>query len=226
MSSQISVSQWLVGRGLTWQQADLWGDFIAESLELLSDGHALLRTQSEWDSFISGCKGSVPTEPEITSGLGDRMKRLRNDAPLDSDRDRISVQYEAPTPGDDRHGTRKTKADFCFERKFEAGSAVSFVVEAKPLARDSDISVRYLGVEGLGCFTQRQYPYSVFPVAGLVGYIKKQSAWVSGLVASVKQISLRSEFVAVRSRKSLASDHSRAAGLPDITIIHELLDFL
>ena len=91
MTSTISLEEWLANCGLNPQEADLWADFIADALDLIDDGHALSRESSEWGSFLRGCKKSVPTEPEITSGLGDRMRRLRNEAPIDSGRDRIQV---------------------------------------------------------------------------------------------------------------------------------------
>ncbi|WP_209783100.1 hypothetical protein, partial [Azospirillum agricola] len=102
MTVTTSLEEWLIDRGLTPQEADLWADFIADALDLIDDGHALLRKASEWNSFLGGCVKPVPTEPEITSGLGDRMRRLRNEAPIDSNRDRIQVSYESPTPGDER----------------------------------------------------------------------------------------------------------------------------
>ena len=86
MSKPESLSSWLVGRGLTPQEADLWTEFIVDAIELMDDGYDLLRCAEEWSSFAAGCHGPKPTEPDITSGLGDRMKRLWADAPLGSAR--------------------------------------------------------------------------------------------------------------------------------------------
>ena len=80
MTTSVDFNTWLLGRGLSPQEADLWSDFIVDALDLLEDGHSLLRTPTEWASFLTGCHGSRPSEPEITSGLGDRMERLRIDA--------------------------------------------------------------------------------------------------------------------------------------------------
>lgn len=230
MSSPISLSAWLTARGLTPQEADLWGDFIGDALDLLEEGHALLRMDEEWAAFMGGCHGPSPTEPEITSGLGDRMKRLRDAAPLDSDRDRLQVSYEAPTPGDHAHGIRKSKADFRFDRKFEAGNAVAFVVEAKPLKTNSDMTSRYLGGEGLGCFTERTPPYSTHVAAGMVGYIKAAAPdWSTLLATSVSGVSTTQRFdhIRARSRVAFASDHCRdALTLSPVTVVHTLLDFV
>ena len=228
MTGPADLSSWLVGRGLTPQQADLWGDFIIDALDLLEDGHTLLRDPQEWPSFLGGCHGTRPTEPELTSGLGDRMERLRNAAPLGSDRDKIQVSYEAPTPGDHNHGIRKSKADFRFVRKFEAGYAAAFVLEAKPLSAQADLTSRYLGTDGLGCFTQRAPPYSEDLAAGMVGYMRADpEVWPARLVTALQtQSPTRFDHVQVGQRTSLASDHPRTqGGLSPVTIIHTLLDF-
>jgi len=230
VTAVISLEEWLIDRGLTPQEADLWADFIADALDLIDDGHALLRESSEWSSFLGGCVKPIPTEPEITSGLGDRMRRLRNEAPIDSGRDRIQISYESPTPGDERHGTRKSKADFRLEKKFEAGFAAEFVVEAKPLRTPADITSRYMALDGLGCFLERSPPYSREFAVGMLGYAYHQSStWISALTTS-----LSSETSAIRSgqiqmargRSALVSDHPRTVlKLEPVTVQHSVLDF-
>lgn len=230
MTATVSLAEWLVDRGLTPQEADLWADFITDALDLLDDGHSLLRESSEWSSFLGGCVKSVPTEPEITSGLGDRMRRLRNEAPIDSSRDRIQVSYESPTPGDERHGIRKSKADFRFEKKFEAGFAAEFVVEAKPLRTAADIAGRYMAADGLGCFLDRSPPYSREFVAGMLGYAYTQpSTWISALATSLSSgtSATRSGYIQMtQGRSAFVSDHPRTAlELEPVTVLHSILDF-
>lgn len=210
-------------------EADLWGEFITDAMDLLDDGHTLLRTPEEWASFLTGCHGPQPTEPEITSGLGDRMRRLRNEAAIDSKRDRLQISYESPTPGDERHGIRKSKADFRFEKKFEAGVAVAFVVEAKPLRTPSDVTSRYLADEGMGCFIDRQPPYSRDLAAGMVGYsLAKTRDWVETIEAHLPTTasSRKAKVYITPNRIVLVSDHPRTAvGLIPVTVIHSILDF-
>lgn len=211
-------------------EADLWAEFIADALDLIEDGHLLLRDASEWSSFILGCKKQIPTEPEITSGLGDRMRRLRNEAPLDTNRDRIQVNYESPTPGDERHGNRKSKADFRFERKFDAGFVAEFVVEAKPLRTSSDVKGRYLAGEGIGCFLERSPPYTREFAAGMLGYAFTQhSNWIPELETSLSSdaSATRSGHIEVANgRSSFVSDHSRTSlQLVPVTMVHSILDF-
>lgn len=230
MTGTISLEEWLVDRGLTPQEADLWSDFIADALDLIDDGHALLRKASEWASFLGGCVKSIPTEPEITSGLGDRMRRLRNEAPIESSRDRIQVTYESPTPGDERHGIRKSKADFRFEKKFEAGFAAEFVVEAKPLRATADIAGRYMAADGLGCFVDRSPPYSREVAAGMLGYAYAQpTSWISALstcLLSGNTASRSGQVQLARGRAALVSDHPRTTlQLEPVTLLHSVLDF-
>ena len=226
----MSLEEWLLARGLTAQEADLWANFIVDVLDLIDDGHALLRKSSEWSLFLGGCVKSVPTEPEITSGLGDRMHRLRNAAPIDSSRDRIQVSYESPTPGDERHGVRKSKADFRFEKKFEAGFTAEFVVEAKPLRTTADIARRYMAADGLGCFLSRSPPYSREFAAGMLGYAyTRPSTWIPALATSLSSGTSASRSGHVQmagGRLALISDHPRAAlNLEPVTVLHSVLDF-
>lgn len=230
MTATISLEEWLIDRGLTPQEADLWADFIADALDLIADGHALLRDAFEWKLFLTGCAKSVPTEPEITSGLGDRMRRLWIDAPIDSSRHRIQVSYESPTPGDERHGIRKSRADFRFEKKFEVGYAAEFVVEAKPLRTARDISGRYMAADGLGCFVSRSPPYSREFAAGMLGYAYAQpSTWIPALATllALGATATRSGHVQLpRGRPALVSDHPRAGlELAPITVLHAVLNF-
>jgi hypothetical protein len=158
------------------------------------------------------------------------MRRLRNEAPIDSGRDRIQVSYESPTPGDERHGIRKSKADFRFERKFEAGFAAEFVVEAKPLRSVADITSRYMAADGLGCFVERSPPYSREFAAGMLGYAyAKPSSWPSALASSLSSEAsvIRSGNIRMaRGRLALVSDHPRTAlGLEPVTVLHAVLDF-
>lgn len=211
-------------------EADLWGEFIADALDLLDDGHALLRTPVEWTSFLGGCFSTSPTEPEITSGLGDRMRRLRNDAAIDSRRDRIQISYESPTPGDENHGIRKSAADFRFEKKFDAGVAVAFVIEAKPLRYPGDLTSKYFGADGIGCFLARTPPYSRHLAAGMLGYtLGKPRNWSQVLenhLAANSSSHRRAKVLVAETRSVLVSDHPRnALGLKHVTIIHSVLDF-
>ena len=111
------------------------GDFIADAMDLLDEGQYLTAVAFRVDLLPGRVCCCQPDRAGNHIGLGDRMRRLRNEAPIDSQRDRIQVAYECPTPGDERHGIRKSKADFRFEKKFEEGFAAAFVVEAKPSAR-------------------------------------------------------------------------------------------
>lgn len=232
MSAPDTLASWLVGRGLTPQEADLWGDFVIDALELVDEAYDLLCTPDEWLAFVDGCHGPKPTEPDITSGLGDRMKRLWASAAIDSGRDRLSVAYESPTPGDDAHGIYKTKADFRVERKFEAGYCAAFVLEAKGLRIPSDVSKKYLAIDGIGCFVDRSPPYTADAIAGMLGYAyKKYTSWEPSVIAALPIVTKthRHDIIAVNGagRTAIASDHSRSAiGLSlDVTVLHSVLNF-
>jgi len=230
MTKEISLHTWLISQSLTPQQADLWGDFIADAFDLIDDGHALHCTPNEWSSFLSGCNATLPTEPEITSGLGDRMIHLQAGAPIDSDRDRLQIGYEIPTGGDHSHGIRKSKADFQFRRKFEAGYAASFVIEAKPLRTPADMNKRYLGREGIGCFLERNPPYSNDTVVGMMGYaFRNHLDWLQLLKSNLSSFSKKIDLVDVllpSGRTCPVSNHDRSSiGLSNVTVCHTILNY-
>ncbi|PCH51180.1 MAG: hypothetical protein COC17_02755 [Hyphomicrobiales bacterium] len=226
MTEEISLEQWLISRDYTPQEAALWCDFISDSFDLIDDGHALLCSPNEWSSFLKGCHSDSPTEPEITSGLGDRMKKLQADAPMDSDRDRLQVGYEVATMGDESHGIRKTKADFEIRRKFEAGYSAAFVIEAKPLRTPADMKTRYLGGEGIGCFLDRNPPYSRDKIVGMMGYAFKDHAkWLPLLTSNIASKGL-ANIRLPSGRKCQVSEHERKAlSLPLVTVTHTILDY-
>ncbi|MBP2233488.1 hypothetical protein J2847_006829, partial [Azospirillum agricola] len=132
---------------------------------------------------------------------------------------------------DERHGIRKSKADFRFEKKFEAGFAAEFVVEAKPLRTTADITNRYMAAEGIGCFLDRSPPYSREFAAGMLGYAYSQpSTWISTLATSLSSgtSSTRSGHIQMsRGRSALVSDHPRVTlELEPVTVLHSVLDFV
>jgi hypothetical protein len=230
-----SLVQWLTDRGLPLQRAVLWAEFVSDALELVKDAHALLRTPDEWGSFVAGCRVSVPTEPELTSGLGDRMRRLWEEADQGSARDRVFPTYERPIPGDHSHGIRKPKADFWFERKFEAGYCAAFLVEAKRLSGPSDIGRKYLAAGGLGCFVLRSPPYTRDIMGGMIGYAHKVPTpnWHERVRTEITVppcAALRVDYVGLNpvGLKTLASDHERGAigMLEQVTVLHVMLEFV
>lgn len=230
MTKEITLEEWLIGRGYTPLEADLWCDFISESFDLIDEGQALLCTASEWGSFLQGCHSSSPTEPEITSGLGDRMKKLQHDSLMESGRNTLQVAYEVATMGDENHGIRKTKADFEIRRKFEAGYSAAFVIEAKPLRAPADMNNRYLGDEGIGCFLTRNPPYSRHRIVGMMGYaFKDHPKWLPLLTAKVNAMGASGNLLEITlpsGRKSMVSEHERTGlGLPAATVTHTILNY-
>lgn len=158
------------------------------------------------------------------------MKRLQHEAPMDSSRDKLQVGYEVPPIGDESHGIRKPKADFEIQKKFEAGYAASFVIEAKPLRVPSDMSNRYLGDEGIGCFLKRNPPYSRHVVVGMLGYaMKDHSKWApllsnlinkTGAATGINELSLHN------GNTCQVSEHKREnLGLPLVTVTHTILNY-
>ncbi len=158
------------------------------------------------------------------------MKRLQREAPMDSNRDKLHVGYEVPPIGDESHGIRKPKADFEIQKKFEAGYAASFVIEAKPLRIPSDMSGRYLGNEGIGCFLERNPPYSRHVVVGMLGYaMKDHSKWASLLTSHIASTGTTSGITVLsldNGKTCQVSEHERKnLDLPLVTVTHTILNY-
>lgn len=105
---------------------------------------------------------------------------------------------------------------------------MSFVFEAKPLWKNNDLKSRYLGGEGLGCFTIRKPPYSEERVAGMIGYMRANASdWQDRLAKALEALSpLRFDNVRTGQRVLLASDHDRPnTTVSPVTVLHTLLDF-
>lgn len=104
------------------------------------------------------------------------------------------------------------------------------MLEAKGLKTPSDLSSKYLGKDGIGCFLERSPPYTRDIVGGMLGYAySKHATWLPELLKAFNiGKALRQEVVNVApSRIVVASDHQRSSlgiSLP-ITVLHSVLDF-
>ena len=103
-------------------------------------------------------------------------------------------------------------------------------MEAKPLRTPADLTGRYLGAEGLGCFTDRDPPYSTDLAAGMVGYAFRDApTWLGRLASALPTNTMATQIADViltGGRNAVASDHPRAGGLNPVTVIHAVLDFV
>lgn len=221
------IQQWLEQRAdLNPEQAYQWALLIHGSLCLLDRAKLKLREPEEWAAFLGGCRCrnvSLPTEPELTSGLGDQMQEIV-DSDLGGDPwDGILPSYEKAIPGHHAHGIRKTRADFSFRRRIGRRTPMYFYVEAKSLRRLQHVNGRLLSSSGIGCFLTLTPPYGSEPAAGLVGYV------LAGTRNSYQLEILTKVQGAVRISqvgRCAASDHERENGAySPVTIVHELLDF-
>lgn len=227
-----SFAEWLEKRAdFSPDKAYIWASFIERCFELISEAHRILLDPNEWDEFSGGCRRPVPTEPELTSGLGDRV-----DSSLDGDWTGayagISCSYEQAIPGDDRHGIRKRKADFRFVERLPARPALKLYIEAKPLRTGGHLGTRYFAPCGMGCFLTLSPPYGIEKVAAMLSYVigGRVADWKYEIDRRLPTSSLspviRKGDVLLAGVDVVASDHERTnCSERLLTLLHLQLDF-
>jgi hypothetical protein len=173
-------------------------------------------------------------EPDIT---GELVRVMR--AALESDTAPPWAEYYAihddpPLHVPGRRGKARPRVDIEFER-IAQGIRPRLCFEAKRLGRNHGVK-KYLGAEGLGCFTSGKYPL-MQPEAGMLGYVQKydEVVWASKIEAelslkpdvygAVGNVLWAQHRITPRLIHTYRSKHSRRTAEDDIDIFHILLRF-
>jgi hypothetical protein len=233
-ANPLVLSEWLSKReDLDPELAYQWASFVVSAFELLGKAQERLLTRDAWNTFIQNCVASLPTEPEITSGLGDAMEEIIDVELGLSPWEGLQPQYERCIPGS-LHGNRKKRADFRFRRALLGQRIVQFYIEAKSLRRLCHVKGRLLSLSGIGCFLKTSPPYGDHPVAGMVGYVimGQPQTYHAELLASVAsdttQNAIRVDEISLLPQincRAAASDHTRTNAYSPVTLVHAFLDF-
>jgi hypothetical protein len=173
-------------------------------------------------------------EPDIT---GELVRVMR--AALESDTaPSWAVYYSIPeepslnVPG--KRGKTRPRVDIEFERIIR-GPRPRLRFEAKRLGRNHGVT-KYLGAEGLGCFTSGKYPLT-HPEAGMLGYVQSrdEAVWASKIEAALGQkpdiyfavgdMLWEQHRITPRLAYTYLSKHYCQASGEDLDIFHLLLCF-
>ena len=113
----------------------------------------------------------VPLEYGITTELEPFLRQFRREVPGDHflAQHQVAFQAEYHVPSENRAGPHSKKADFYVYTQ-TGGNPTEIVIEAKPLVKERDISHRYLGKDGIGCFFMKDSPYTRGPLGGILAY--------------------------------------------------------
>jgi hypothetical protein len=173
-------------------------------------------------------------EPEITGELVRVMREVleRDTAPSWAEYYAIHDDPALNVPG--RRGSARPRVDIEFER-ISHGTRPRLRFEAKRLGRSHGVT-KYLGAEGLGCFTSGKYPLT-HPEAGMLGYVQSrdEAVWALRIETvlrrrpdtyyAVGDMLWEQHRVTPRLAYTYRSKHYCQAAGEDIDIFHILLRF-
>lgn len=229
--------------GFTPVKAELWSEFVEHVLAVLRTAADELRRPENWEAFKKkrGALGiphrrkrqktieRIPIEDAITSELAIFIRHIRRSLPADHFLRANEVEFhcEDLVPSDTRSGRHSRKVDFFVYAASGIGGP-EFAIEAKPLLDQADITKRYLGEEGIGCFFTSDSPYTHSPLGGMLAYTinSTRRSWhteVRAAVSAYVPVPMQIENVRMAGEPSplICSRHQRSAlSLEPIAILH------
>lgn len=184
-SAMTPLQELLTGYGFSAVKAELWAHFIEAAVAILHEAADELRTPDAWTAFglKRGALGApktrrrrkvverAPLEDALTTELGHITRRLRAALPAGHFLRLHDVAFEVEHHilSSDRAGRHSRKVDFLIYSQIGL-DAPELAIEAKPLLSLGDVTGRYLGEEGIGCFLTTDSTYSTRPVAAMLAY--------------------------------------------------------
>lgn len=244
----VELHEHLLRLGFNPVKAQLWSEFLKHVLAIFRTAEAELRRPDNWDEFKKrrGALGKryvrrrqkvtirYPNEDAITTELGHIVQTLRRRLPHGHflRANEVEFHVERPVRSASRAGRHSRKVDF-FIFAASGISAPELAVEAKSVRTHSDITKRYLGNEGIGCFLESDSPYSRAPIGSMLAYSLADllGSWRdeirTGLAVGCYPASwLQCVQVEGERVPALVSSHDRSAlGLEPIAIIHMEMNF-
>lgn len=184
-SATTPLPELLTGYGFNPVKAELWAHFIEAAMAIVREAADELRTPGAWTAFCAkrGALGApqtrrrrkvverAPLEDALTTELGHITRRLRATVPPGHFLRLHDVVFEVEHHilSSVRAGRHSRKVDFLIHSQIGL-DAPALAIEAKPLQSPSDVTGRYLGEEGIGCFLTPDSTYSTRPVAAMLAY--------------------------------------------------------
>ncbi|HEX7965228.1 MAG TPA: hypothetical protein VF651_05880 [Gammaproteobacteria bacterium] len=179
----------LISRGLAPDEAQLWLQLCTISIRYIHGAEGLLK--DGWQEFLAKieaqrvaakdkakrttrkrapkgvAKARLPEETDITVELYHHMDVVRGRSELTDGLRQIEPKCDDPIPAPTRTGKYSRKPDLTF---IHMATREKVVFEAKRLLDGSSIQA-YRGLEGMGCFSSTDSPYSTGPIVGMLGYV-------------------------------------------------------
>jgi hypothetical protein len=172
-------------------------------------------------------------QEEETTGLIVEAIEKRLDNPSTPEKfDRYSIDEEKPFSIEGRRGKKRRRLDLVVVSS-HSRPRPKYIFEAKRLRKNSYPIGRYMGEDGLQCFTKGVYA-SQYPEAAMVGYIQSDAAsyWETELKRCFENdlhnsLCIKQQIQKVKILPSMpnvwVSEHERSE-LRSITVYHIFLD--
>ena len=125
-------------------------------------------------------------EPEITGELVRVMREILERASSPFWAAYYTIHDDPPLNVPGKRGKKRPRVDIAFERVIR-GMRPCLRFEAKRLGKNHGAR-RYLGEDGLGCFTSGKYPLT-HPEAGMLGYVQShnEAIWAAKIATTLRQ---------------------------------------
>lgn len=245
-----ALETFLLEHGIHEDDVPLLAQFIHVVHDALRAAEQMLTSEKHWNEYriLSGAfrkpkkakKGHptppcLPHEEGITDALGQCLTYIRKSAPAGHPLRNLDIQFsmEGKLPSPFVIGKLARRTDIKAE-SFLSEDSPSIVFESKVVDCNDDICKRYLGEEGLGCYTGPSQPYTLGPVGGLIAYTVKDTAidWrarIEGSMAGPPSLAISQHAVSIGSagEEMLWSriDRGKAAIDSPIAMAHMVMKF-
>jgi hypothetical protein len=223
-----TLSEQLEARKLGVEATAHWLGFITRGLAFLCDAESEL--EANWAQLLVKIAGRgkaaatahIPEETDLTAELGHLVRRAIHRLTIEDPMCAVQVSIEPPLESATRTGRYSGRIDLRLSDPFRR---IELVFEAKRLM-GSDAG-DYTGAEGMGRFCCAE-PYSDQPVGGMLGFVLENTApsWVLAIEEKVgKKLVAEVTPSGGKSTVHYSVEERTAAGLPDVLLLHRLIDF-
>lgn len=151
----------------------------------IRDGWWLKRQQK-----VKGGSVRIPSEDAMTDAIEEIAERLlKASRPADPAHEHLSVHTQSKRPPHRRIGPKALKNDIRI--RSTVTDELDLRIEAKPLWSNAQLSVTYLGSEGMLRFADPDHPYTDRPVGMMLGYALRDPTpdWKTQTRASLAVVS-------------------------------------
>jgi len=188
-----------------------WNAFRKDAFQLIAWGYTDIHgiiTPDDEETYITG---------DLTNAIANRLKQGN----LPDRFDRYDAQEEVYVTIDGKRGKNRPRLDIVV--KTTGKTRFEYIFEAKRLKTNGYSIGKYIGEDGVGCYTSSRYAEDMHE-AGMIAYIQnKDVAYWTDQLSSKLDVELNTEDIINELPVTYKSQHLREENSP-IDIFHIFLD--